>query len=82
MDEFKNLAQNFSVPGGVRNWSRYSPPQWKAVSGRNGREARGGGEGTRAGVIRGREAIGCTGRDFRSLEFHSAFVFERLFDVF
>eukprot|EP00913_Durusdinium_trenchii_P003777 g3498.t1 len=31
MDEFKNLAQNFSVPGGVRNWSRYSPPQWKAT---------------------------------------------------
>ena len=29
MDEFKNLAQNWSVPGGIRNWSRYSPQQWK-----------------------------------------------------
>ena len=29
MDEFKNLAQNWTVPGGVRNWSRYSPAQWQ-----------------------------------------------------
>lgn len=29
VDEFKNLAQNWSVPGGVRNWSRYSEEQWK-----------------------------------------------------
>eukprot|EP00434_Breviolum_minutum_P031555 symbB.v1.2.027900.t1/scaffold2896.1/size67727/2 len=29
MDEFKNLAQNWRVPGGIRNWSRYSPEQWK-----------------------------------------------------
>lgn len=29
MDEFKNLAQNWSVPGGIRNWSRYNPQQWK-----------------------------------------------------
>ncbi|CAJ1393426.1 unnamed protein product [Effrenium voratum] len=29
VDEFQNLAQNWNVPGGVRNWSRYSPEQWK-----------------------------------------------------
>ena len=33
MDEFKNLAQNWRVPGGIRNWSRYSPEQWKVLHG-------------------------------------------------